>query len=83
MALGDREDVLEKSWNCFSDRVNSQGTPKFRGLSQIQRNCKFYNWGITPNLEKWPFFNLVFGTERVIKICSNNSWASPAMRIIL
>ena len=61
----------------------SQGTPKFRGFPQIWRNCKFQNWGIPPNLEKWPFFNLVFGTERVITICSNNSWTSPGMRIIL
>ena len=41
----------------------SQGTPKFGGFPQIWRNCKFQNWGIPPNLEKWLFFILVFGRE--------------------
>ena len=32
--------------------LNSQGTPKFGGFTQIWRNCTFQNWGIPPNLEK-------------------------------
>ena len=46
-------------------KVNSQGTPKIGGFPQIWRNRKFQNWGIPPNLEKWLFFNLVFGREGV------------------